>query len=367
MATLTIADVNELQFSILDAILATNDNARKKKLRAEMQFYQVEKARIISANNQKRIALLSPRIARLEQIIAELGDPSLLIPIKTFKVKAGLPAEAPPQPEQPATKPPVQPPVEPPVAPAEETEIAEAETVEERFGLTSEILTQIQETLKERGIYDGPVNGKLDDDTRAAVRGFQRMNGLNDDGIPGKKTQNKLWPEPIVERVEPLPAPVVVAAANQWPTEAGVQQFYGTRGQNQAMLQLPFSMRLAWDRRKTVRRMSCHEKIHDALERIFKNTLAEYGEQKITDLGLNIFSGCLNVRKKVGGNSWSMHSWGIAVDIDNERNQLKWNHTRAELAKPVYEPFWKIVEAEGALSLGRVKDFDWMHFQFARL
>jgi hypothetical protein len=28
---------------------------------------------------------------------------------------------------------------------------------------------------------------------------------------------------------------------------------------------------------------------------------------------------------------------------------------------------WKIIESEGAVSLGRRKDYDWMHWQFARL
>jgi hypothetical protein len=28
---------------------------------------------------------------------------------------------------------------------------------------------------------------------------------------------------------------------------------------------------------------------------------------------------------------------------------------------------WRIIEGEGAVSLGRARNFDWMHWQFARL
>ena len=68
-----------------------------------------------------------------------------------------------------------------------------------------------------------------------------------------------------------------------------------------------------------------------------------------------------------GGSSWSMHSWGIAVDIDPDRNQLNMNRKEATLAKPVYDKFWQFVYDEGAISLGIERDYDWMHFQFARL
>jgi len=55
------------------------------------------------------------------------------------------------------------------------------------------------------------------------------------------------------------------------------------------------------------------------------------------------------------------------VDLDPGRNQLKWGRDRAVFARPEYEPFWQIVESEGLVSLGRAKNFDWMHFQAARL
>ena len=68
-----------------------------------------------------------------------------------------------------------------------------------------------------------------------------------------------------------------------------------------------------------------------------------------------------------GGSSWSIHSWGAAVDLDPDNNQLKWSKPKATFSKAEYGDFWKIVEAEGWISLGRERNFDWMHFQAAYL
>lgn len=144
-------------------------------------------------------------------------------------------------------------------------------------------------------------------------------------------------------------------------------KFYGKLGENQTSLVLPYSMVLDWDKNTTVKKMTCHEKIHDSLKNIFVKTLDHYGLDKIKQLRLDQFGGCLNVRKMRGGSSWSIHSWGTAIDIDPDMNQLKWGKDRASLAKAEYLPFWKIVEGEGAISLGRLRNYDWMHFQFARL
>ncbi|AFL51378.1 hypothetical protein ABIE78_002797 [Sinorhizobium fredii] len=68
-----------------------------------------------------------------------------------------------------------------------------------------------------------------------------------------------------------------------------------------------------------------------------------------------------------GGNSYSMHSWGIAMDFDPERNQLHAYKPSARLSHSDAVPFWVAWESEGWLSLGRARDFDWMHVQAARL
>ena len=84
-------------------------------------------------------------------------------------------------------------------------------------------------------------------------------------------------------------------------------------------------------------------------------------------LRLDRWGGCLNVRKMRGGSSWSMHAWGIAIDFDPDRNQLKWGRDRAVFARPDYDAWWRCWEDEGWTSLGRTKNYDWMHVQAARL
>ena len=83
-------------------------------------------------------------------------------------------------------------------------------------------------------------------------------------------------------------------------------------------------MRLAWNTRTKVARTSCHERIHDSAARIFDRVLDHYGPEEIRRLGLDLFGGCLNVRRMRGGSAWSMHSWGIAFDFDPANNRLKW-------------------------------------------
>lgn len=46
----------------------------------------------------------------------------------------------------------------------------------------SPLVRRIQELLTELGEYDGPADGRMNDDTLAAVKGYQRQSGLDDDG-----------------------------------------------------------------------------------------------------------------------------------------------------------------------------------------
>lgn len=153
-----------------------------------------------------------------------------------------------------------------------------------------------------------------------------------------------------------------------WPTESQCPKFYGPKGENQTSIILPYPMILDWSPKESIKKMTCHEKVANSMLRIFKKLLDEYGFEELHKLGIDQFGGCLNVRLKRGSKTaWSIHSWGCAVDLDPDRNTLKMTMKQAQFGKPEYLPMWKIIEGEGAVSLGRTKNFDPMHWQFARL
>ena len=201
---------------------------------------------------------------------------------------------------------------------------------------------------------------------KSIISEVQKFLELKVDGDDGEKTWNGIINK-LGIKVEN--AVVISAGKPKWPDQnySELVKFYGEVGTNQTTLILPYKMKLAWDLNTEISKISCHIKVKDSLERIFQKTLSHYGLEKIKELRLDVFGGCLNVRKMRGGSSWSMHSWGIAVDLDPDRNQLKWGKDKASFSKPEYDAFWKIVEDEGATSLGRAKNYDWMHWQFANL
>ena len=153
---------------------------------------------------------------------------------------------------------------------------------------------------------------------------------------------------------------------NPWPRQQDCMKFYGPVGRSQVLYTPPYQFYL-YDTTTPVRRISLHEKVVDSADRVLNQVLDRYGTDAISDLHLDRFFGSLNVRQMRGGSAWSMHSWGIALDFDANRNQLKWNSQRAAFAQPEYDDWWACWEAEGWTSLGRARDFDWMHVQAANL
>jgi hypothetical protein len=233
--------------------------------------------------------------------------------------------------------------------------------------MSSKILN-VQKRLAELGLLPASeVDGIDGKKTRAAVRAFQRLHGITADGLIDEETTTALWPAPIPERDEEQDEAAVPPDVPMWPRQREVERFYGSPGTNQTMLELPFPMRLAWEKRKLVQRFSIHEKCHDSAARCFDRIANEYDEKARELTGINLFGGCLNVRKMRGGNAWSMHAYGIAIDFDPARNMLHWGKDKARLALPDCERFWRIWESAGWVSLGRARNYDHMHIQAARL
>lgn len=128
-------------------------------------------------------------------------------------------------------------------------------------------------------------------------------------------------------------------------------------------IQLPYPMRIAWDTDVSVSKMRCHRLVANNFSNVFNDLLAHYGYDKIKELGIDLFGGCFNYRKKINGSSWSMHSWAIAIDLDPARNTLRETSRTARFARPEYKPMIDIFYKHGFISLGVEKNMDWMHFE----
>jgi hypothetical protein len=128
-------------------------------------------------------------------------------------------------------------------------------------------------------------------------------------------------------------------------------------------INLPYPMFLNWATGTYVRKISCHKLIAEKLTNVFKEILEHYGIDKIKELQLDDFGGCFNYRAMRGGTQLSVHSWGLAIDLDPDRNLLKETSKTARFARPEYKAMIDIFYKNGFVSLGREKNYDWMHFQ----
>ena len=141
---------------------------------------------------------------------------------------------------------------------------------------------------------------------------------------------------------------------------------YGKPNQNGTYLvsiKLPYPMRLAWDKNTKVNTMRCHKLVAQNFTNVFNDLLNHYGLAKIQELGIDLFGGCFAFRAMRGGSDYSRHSWGIAIDLDPERNQLKETSKTARFARPEYKPMIDIFYKHGFVNLGVEKNYDWMHFE----
>ena len=255
----------------------------------------------------------------------------------------------------------------------------------------------IQKELKKKGLYHGEADGIAGSGTIGALamvpgldKGWSlkrriigciqllcQENGINPgsiDGYWGHNTENAYDeyiyllahgtpPEPW--RPEGLPD----KNPNVWPRQYTnvFSDTYGQRGQHLVRIELPYPHKLAWNTTRTINSYYCHKKVKDSLGRILKKVVDNYGMDDIRKLRLDLWGGCYNERQIRGGSKWSMHSWAIAIDYDPARNKLKWGRDRATFARPEYDKWWELWEAEGWVSLGRQRNFDWMHIQAAKI
>lgn len=222
--------------------------------------------------------------------------------------------------------------------------------------------TSIQKAV---GVYaDGIIGPK----TKAAIKTFQKAHGLVPDGIVGPLTEAAMA-EVLTFPVRPSPEEHAVfnppIGKVLWPTQAQCPEFYGPPGKVKLQsIVTPYPMYYDGKALKTI---SVHTKIAAPVRRILERVKEHYGVEQIHTLKLDDFSGCYNPRRMRGGSAWSMHAYACALDFNAADNQLSWGKDRARFAQPVYNKWWEFWEEEGAVSLGRSANYDWMHVQFARI
>jgi peptidoglycan hydrolase-like protein with peptidoglycan-binding domain len=203
----------------------------------------------------------------------------------------------------------------------------------------------LQSELQERGLYSGARDGDFGPLTTEAVRAL-------------------LGTAQVSAPAAAAPGRVV------YPRQSEMVAFYGPAGAaacTAGKVKLPFPFIIAWNTAQKISTFSCHARLEAPMTAIFAEAAKHYGEARFRALRLDLFGGCYNYRPMRGGTSLSTHAWGAAVDLDPERNQLTWGADRASFDGPDYLAFWGIVEAHGGVSLGRARNRDWMHFQFARI
>ena len=113
------------------------------------------------------------------------------------------------------------------------------------------------------------------------------------------------------------------------------------------------------------KRIFCNKDMIGPLSQAFKN-LIDRGFVK----ELKTWDGCFNIRNKRGLQSMSLHSWGIAIDMNASDNAL--GKTREELIRLGRKPF-----SDGFLQCFRDAGFDcgadwskrpdFMHVQLAKI
>lgn len=128
---------------------------------------------------------------------------------------------------------------------------------------------------------------------------------------------------------------------------------------------LPYPMRLAWDLNTTVSKMRCHKKVADAFTAVFNDLLATYSFKVLHELEIDVFGGCFVYRKMRGGSQLSRHSWGIAIDLNPTKNDLKTPFDKSQFAQPMYKSLFMIFEKHGFINYGKEKGYDTMHFEYA--
>lgn len=200
------------------------------------------------------------------------------------------------------------------------------------------------------------------------IRSIQKRVGVTVDGKVGPKTLAAISAKLGIATPAPS-TPSTGGGSKVWPTQAEVRSgksIFGKVGCEGDLVLITPAYPIYYDG-KELKTLRVHKLIAEDVKQILEEVKAAYGLDAIHKLRLDQYAGSYNFRKITSGKSYSMHAWGIAMDWDANNNTYSMHKPKASLSKPECEKWWEIWEAHGAVSLGRARDYDWMHVQFARL
>ncbi|MBR1981841.1 MAG: M15 family metallopeptidase [Akkermansia sp.] len=192
---------------------------------------------------------------------------------------------------------------------------------------------------------------------KTMIRRIQQKLGVAADGVVGPETLQAISRE---LGIRPVP---------QWPAQSEVRSgrsIFGAAGCEESLQGIIPPYPLFYEG-KQVRSIRVHRLVASHVMAALREVLEHYGESGIRRLGLDQYGGSYNCRPTATGKLLSMHAWGIALDFAPAANAYSVKSPRASLSHPDCAAWWQIWESHGAVSLGRERNYDWMHLQFATL
>ena len=121
-----------------------------------------------------------------------------------------------------------------------------------------------------------------------------------------------------------------------WPHEvtAELEAFYGAfelgadgkptaawESNNLTTFLAPYPLTLSWDLSKVAKRVKCHKNVATSLESILAAILAHYGSlDEVKKARMHLYGGCYEFRNIGGSHKLSLHSYGVAIDLDPQNN-----------------------------------------------
>jgi len=185
------------------------------------------------------------------------------------------------------------------------------------------------------------VDGDFGPKTEAAVKDWQKAHGLNPDGVVGDKTYAAMG------------LPVTKPVSKKYVYSDDALKKYGDPHlqNNMIVWDVPTELEIGVIPKK----LYCNKDLVEPLKKAFKN-LIDTGYVK----ELKTFDGCFCIRNIKGSSSMSLHSWGIAIDVNAAWNGLG-------VVPVLSQGFVKCFTDVGFDWGGNFTRKDGMHFQLSKI